>query len=136
MKTATLLHRLKPDGYKDAPIVTSMRHLINEMQEIADAAHAEIAAIHQPADLAKGAMLEDWKGHEPLQLEVTENDHGCFRLEDIRARGVSVSEWLQGNLWDEAEAWIRDNLDRETSDSESRVIDRMDANDLLHAQAA
>lgn len=136
MKTATLLHRLKPDGHKDAAIVTSMRHLINELQEVADAAHAEIAAIHQPADLAKGATLEDWKGHEPLQLEVTENDRGRYRLEDIRVRGVSVSEWLQGNLWEEAEQWIRENLDRETSDSESRVIARMDHCDERDARAA
>lgn len=136
MKTDTLLHRLKPDGHKDAAIVTSMRHLINEMQELADAAHTEIAAIHQPTDIIGTGHLEDWTGHEPLQLEVYPSLGGRFNLHDIRVRGRSVSEWLQDGLWDEAEQWIGENLDREPTESERRTVERMDRHDELAERAA
>lgn len=136
MKTDTLLHRLKPDGYKEAAIVTSMRHLINEMQELAGAAYTKIVDTHQPTDIIGTGHLEDWPGHEPLQLEVYPTLGGRYNLHDIRVRGASVSEWLPGNLWAEAEQWLCDNLDRETSDSESRVIARMDRCDELAERSA
>ena len=133
MKTDTLLHRLKPDGHKDAAIVTSMRHLINEMQELADAAHTEIAAIHQPTDLIATGWMEPWPEHEPLQLEIYPTLGGRFNLHGIRVRGAHVGNWISSQLWSDAEQWIREHLDDNTT---NKTVDRMDRADEIAERKA
>lgn len=128
---STVMHRMKPDGYGENPLVDQLRKLACEIQEQTDKAHALIAEVHQPADLAKGAFIVYWDGHAPLQLEVTEDSRGKFHLEDIRVRGVSVSEWLQSDLWEQAEQWMHEMFDREPTEGEKRRVRRMDEADRL-----
>lgn len=126
MSPSTLLHKLKPDGYKDAAIVTSIRHLINEMQEqIAEAAML-IAQVYEPADLIATGWLEPWPEHEPLQLEIYPTLGGRFNLHGIRVRGTDVSDWLSSQLWMDAEQWIREHLDDNTTNKTVQRMDRAD----------
>lgn len=81
--------------------------LNSELYDLLSFAHAELAAIHQPADLR--GSLTPWEGHEPLSLEWRADPHGKAHLLDIRCRGASVSEYLAPGLWDEAEAWLQAN---------------------------
>lgn len=102
---STVLHRMKPDGYRDNPLVEKLRQLANELQEQTDTAHALLAAIYQP-DTGKNDLV-DWAEHSPLQLEYFEGKRGDCKLVNIRVRGAIVpSDYLSDALWQEASEFV------------------------------
>lgn len=127
-----LLHALKPDGHGSNPLAIELHRLANQLQEQTDKAHAALDAVRNPK--FKGDVVGElipWTDHYPLELDQTE---GC--LHDILVRGASVSGWLAPGLWDEAENYTMNRFTPELSESQSRVIARMDAADLRNERAA
>ena len=135
MKTSdidSLLHSLKPDGHRDNPLVQQLRELANALQEQSDKAHALILRANSPQ--IRGEVVGElilWPDHSPLEL-----DHSGQFLNDIRVRGVSVSEHLAAGLWEEADAYLRERFSPEITESTRRVIARMDKADLAAERSA
>lgn len=101
----TVMHRMKPDGYRDNPLVEKLRILAGEIQEQTDKAHALLAPIYLP-DTGKNDLV-DWAGHSPLQLEYFEGKRGDCKLVNIRVRGAIVpSDYLSDALWQEASEFV------------------------------
>lgn len=128
----TLLHAIKPDGHGANPLATQLHKLACALQEQSDKAHAALDTVRNPK--FKGDVTGElcpWPEHYPLEL-----DHTGDRLNDIFVRGVSVSEHLAAGLWEEAEAYVQERFGPELSESQTRVIARMDAADLRGARAA
>lgn len=102
---STVMHRMKPDGYGNNPLVEQLRTLANEIQEQTDKAHALLAVIYQP-DTGKNDLV-DWAGHSPLQLEYFEGKRGDCELVNLRVRGAIVpSDYLSDALWQEASEFV------------------------------
>jgi hypothetical protein len=97
-------------------------------------AHAEVAAMHQPAD-ARGSLYV-WEGHEPLQLEGREDRHGKMHLLDIRCHGASVSEHLADGLWDKAEEYLKERYASGTTPAVAARASAMDRADERAERAA
>jgi hypothetical protein len=127
-----LLHTLKPDGHHCNSLAVELHRLANAMQEQADESYAALQTVLSPT--FKGDVkgeLASWPGMHPLEL-----DHTNGKLSDIMVRGVSVSEHLAPNIWNAAEAYVSERYGPETTPRETRLIQRMDANDRAAEQAA
>ena len=123
---------LKPEGHRNNPLADAIHRLANELQLQTDASHAALDAVRNPK--FKGNVvgeLRPWPGHFPLEL-----DHSEDCLNDILVRGQSVSEHLAADLWEEAEAYVKERFGAEIDESTKRVIAHMDAADLRSERAS
>lgn len=135
MKTSdieTFLHSIKPDGHGNFSLANALHRMANEVQLMADKTHAVITTVTSPQ--FKGDVtgeLAPWPGHFPLEL-----DHSGQFLNDITVRGASVSEHLDGALWNQAEEYLKERFSPEITESTRKIVERMDKADLREARNA
>ena len=126
-----LLHILKLDGHGNSQFSTDLHAMANQIQRVFDLCFKVLTEVTKPSykGEVKGKLVP-WDKHHPLML-----DHTGTALHGIYAGNTDIGEWVI-HLWDEALDYLEKRYAEPVSDSETRMIKRMDAADLHNERTA